>query len=437
MRAAAATTDHRPALARRPDVRPVLGPRQRGRRHRRRPRRRQRPVVQRLRPRRVRHANVQGGGGGLAPSPLKMFAIEQAVHDYLAVARARATCSSRFPNLRVASVENGAEFLPDLFRKLRVAAKKIAGLLRRGSGRDFRRHVWINPFWEDDLDEVVELMGADRVIFGSDWPHIEAPAPAARLPARARRSSTPTTSRRVLLDNASELNQPRPSVVAVADNAIAAIGLVKRFGKVVALAGVDLSVPKGTVVGLLGPNGAGKTTAVRIFTTILKPDEGRAEVLGIDVARRPGDVRPIIGLAGQYAAVDENLTGRENLRLVGRLTTSRVTSVRRAGGRAARALRPGRGRRPARAVPTRAECAAGSTSPPRWCTAHRCCSSTNRPPASTRGAATRCGRSSVSWSRRAPRCCSPPSTWRRRTGWPTASLSSTTVWSSPRERPPS
>jgi ABC-2 type transport system ATP-binding protein len=74
------------------------------------------------------------------------------------------------------------------------------------------------------------------------------------------------------------------------------------------------------VLGLLGPNGAGKTTAVRILTTILRPDAGHAEVLGIDVARRPRDVRHRIGLAGQYAAVDENLTGRENLRLVGRLT---------------------------------------------------------------------------------------------------------------------
>jgi daunorubicin resistance ABC transporter ATP-binding subunit len=102
--------------------------------------------------------------------------------------------------------------------------------------------------------------------------------------------------------------------------AIVADGLTKRFGDVLALDDVSLAVPGGTVLGLLGPNGAGKTTAVRILTTILRPDAGQAAVLGHDVVRSADTVRTLIGLAGQYAAVDENLTARENLRLVGRLT---------------------------------------------------------------------------------------------------------------------
>ncbi|GHE56830.1 daunorubicin resistance protein DrrA family ABC transporter ATP-binding protein [Streptomyces longispororuber] len=101
--------------------------------------------------------------------------------------------------------------------------------------------------------------------------------------------------------------------------AIYAEGLVKTFGDVRALDGVDLDVPEGTVLGLLGPNGAGKTTAVRCLTTLLTPDSGRAVVAGIDVLKHPNEVRRSIGLSGQFAAVDEYLTGRENLQMVGQL----------------------------------------------------------------------------------------------------------------------
>jgi ABC-2 type transport system ATP-binding protein len=104
-----------------------------------------------------------------------------------------------------------------------------------------------------------------------------------------------------------------------ADTAVETASLHKRYGDVHALRGVDLRVDAGSVFGLLGPNGAGKTTAVRILTTLLLPDEGWARVAGLDVVRDAAKVRQHIGLAGQYAAVDENLTGFENLEMVGRL----------------------------------------------------------------------------------------------------------------------
>jgi oleandomycin transport system ATP-binding protein len=101
--------------------------------------------------------------------------------------------------------------------------------------------------------------------------------------------------------------------------AIQAEGLVKRFGETEALAGVDLEARQGTVLGVLGPNGAGKTTAVRILATLLRPDEGTAKVAGYDVVREAHRVRQLIGLTGQYASVDEMLTGTENLVMIGRL----------------------------------------------------------------------------------------------------------------------
>ena len=104
-------------------------------------------------------------------------------------------------------------------------------------------------------------------------------------------------------------------------NAIVEVeGIARSFGETKALAGVDLSVPEGGVVALLGPNGAGKTTLVRILSTLLAPDAGTARVAGFDVVQQPTAVRRCIGLAGQYAAVDETLTGRENLEMVGRLS---------------------------------------------------------------------------------------------------------------------
>ncbi|MEV6983412.1 ATP-binding cassette domain-containing protein [Sphaerisporangium sp. NPDC051017] len=140
--------------------------------------------------------------------------------------------------------------------------------------------------------------------------------------------------------------------------AVQAEGLMKRYGETRALDGVDLAIPEGRLLGVLGPNGAGKTTAVRILATLLRADSGRAVVGGFDVAKEPHKVRSLIGLTGQYAAVDEALTGVENLVMIGRLLgLSRAAARRRAaellerfaltdaGGRAAKTFSGGMRRR--------------------------------------------------------------------------------------------
>jgi ABC-2 type transport system ATP-binding protein len=114
----------------------------------------------------------------------------------------------------------------------------------------------------------------------------------------------------------------------MASAAIEAHGLTKSYGKVRALTGIDLRVTEGTVYGLLGPNGAGKTTAIRILTTLLTPDSGTAQVAGYDVVRQADELRAVIGLTGQFAAVDGNLTGRENLILIGRLYHLDIRDIR-------------------------------------------------------------------------------------------------------------
>src|SRR5215831_17128278 len=118
----------------------------------------------------------------------------------------------------------------------------------------------------------------------------------------------------------------------MADAAIAAERLGKRFGPVLALDGVDLILPAGGVLGLLGSNGAGKTTLVRILATLLRPDRGRARVAGFDVAEQPQAVRRLVGLSGQYAAVDPFLTGEENLVMIGRLYGLPRRQARRRAG---------------------------------------------------------------------------------------------------------
>ena len=147
------------------------------------------------------------GNGGWRPN-VKAFHIERAAHDFL-VTLVFDKLFERFPGVRIASVENGADFLRDLFKKLTSTAHKMPGYFTEDPAETFRRNIWINPFWEDDVHEVVELMGADRVIFGSDWPHIEGmPRP---LDYAAEVKELDEDARRLVMrDNARTLNERTP-----------------------------------------------------------------------------------------------------------------------------------------------------------------------------------------------------------------------------------
>jgi predicted TIM-barrel fold metal-dependent hydrolase len=150
-------------------------------------------------------ATFEGAG---RPS-VKVLAIERAIYDFL-LSLVFDDLFVRFPNVRVASVENGSEFLPDLMKKLRSMTRKMPGYFREDPVEVFQRNVWINPFWEDDPYEIVDLMGADRVIFGSDWPHIEGMPKPLDYVAELKELDD-DDRRRVLRDNAMELNERRPA----------------------------------------------------------------------------------------------------------------------------------------------------------------------------------------------------------------------------------
>lgn len=146
----------------------------------------------------------------MAPN-IKHFNIERAAYDFL-ITLSYERLFERFPGVRIASVENGAEFLADLFRKLRQSRDRlaVANYYKEDPGLLFKEHVWINPFWEDDVYEVEEYMGADRVIFGSDWPHIEGmPQPLDYVAELSKFDAA--RKRKILRDNVRELNELRPA----------------------------------------------------------------------------------------------------------------------------------------------------------------------------------------------------------------------------------
>ena len=146
--------------------------------------------------------------GGI-PQPIKLLTMERPIEDFLA-SLVVDRLFDRHPGLRIASVENGSGFLRGLFHRLDALGHKLQGWFSDDPVETFRQHIWINPFWEDDIDDVLELMGPDRVIFGSDWPHIEGmPQPLDYLDDVAHLNAA--TLRRIMLDNTAELNELRVS----------------------------------------------------------------------------------------------------------------------------------------------------------------------------------------------------------------------------------
>ena len=188
-------------------------------------------------------------------------------------------------------------------------------------------------------------------------------------------------------------------------NAVEATGLVKRFGKTTALDGVDLVARPGRVLGVLGPNGAGKTTAVRILATLLRPDSGQVSVCGYDVLRDAHQVRQLIGLTGQYASVDEGLSGTNNLIMIGRLLgMPRADARDRAGELLARFELTEAGRAAGQDLLGR-HATPGSTWRPAWSATPGCCTWTSRRPDSTSAAGPMSGAWSAGWSRTGSRSC--------------------------------
>jgi len=147
---------------------------------------------------------------GMSSRPsVKGLSLERAANDFL-LTLAYEKIFERFPNLRIASIENGAQFLPDLFRKLELAKQRNPWHFDEDPSALFREHVWMNPFWEDDLTEVVEMMGPDRVIFGSDWPHMEGlPEPRQGVAELAAFDAVPR--QKILSDNTRGLSERRPA----------------------------------------------------------------------------------------------------------------------------------------------------------------------------------------------------------------------------------